>query len=123
MRGGLALALTLLGALAVAPAADARDRFCSPTGDYCTSTARIKGAVFLRVGTFSFRGRVRICVTDPRARRTCRSWPLRETRAGGFWEAKVRWFRNYPTGGPGVYRVRFLLGTTRLGPDLDLRVR
>jgi hypothetical protein len=118
-----ALALALLAALVAAPTAGARERFCSPSGDYCTSTARINGAVFLRVGTFSFRGRVRICVTDPRSRRTCRSWPLRETRAGSFWEAKVRWFRNYPSAGPGRYRVRFLLGTTRLGPDLDFRVR
>ena len=121
MRVGL-LALALLAALVVAPTAGARERFCSPTGDYCTSTARINGAVFLRVGTFSFRGRVRICVTDPRARRTCRSWPLRSGQAGIF-EAKVRWFGNYPPGGPGAYRVRFLLGTTRLGPDLDFRIR
>jgi hypothetical protein len=123
VRVGLALGLALCAALVVAPAAGARERFCSPTGDFCTSTARIKGAVHLRVGTFSFQGRVRICVTDPRARRTCRSWPLRETQAESFWEAKVRWFRNYPSVGPGLYRVRFLLGTTRLGPDLDFRVR
>lgn len=109
-------------ALAAASSAGAATGYCSPTGDYCTSTARQGGAVFLQLRTFSFRGKVRICVTDPRGRRVCRNFQLR-TRPQGVYEVKARWHRNYPNGGRGRYRVGFFVGTTRLGPVLDFRLR
>jgi hypothetical protein len=71
-----------VAALGLAASAEARQSYCSPSGDYCTSTARLGGAVFLRVGTFSFRGRVRICVTAPTGNRVCRSFLLRRAPAG-----------------------------------------
>jgi hypothetical protein len=40
-----------LCALGVAPAASAASSYCSPTGDYCTSTQRVGGAVMLRMST------------------------------------------------------------------------
>ena len=106
----------------LAGSAGAANGYCSPTGDYCTSTTRRDGAVFLQLRTFSFRGRIRICVTDPRGRRVCRRFLLR-ARPQGVYEVKVRWHRHYPNGGPGRYRVVFLIGGTRLGPVLDFRLR
>lgn len=112
-----------LAAFVLAPAATGvgGDSFCSPSGDYCTGAARIKGAVVLQLRTFSFRGRVRICVTNPRRRRTCRSFLLRR-RSRGVFEVKVLWHRNFPNGGPGTYSVRYFTGRTRLGPALTFSV-
>jgi hypothetical protein len=110
-----------LAALALAASASAATNYCSPSGDYCTSTQRLGGAVFLRLSTFSFMGPVRICVTDPKSKRVCRTFRL--TKRGAMYQVKVRWHRNYPNTGPGRYRVAFFLGTTRLGPVLDFRIR
>lgn len=113
--------LVVVAALAAGSAASAATNYCSPSGDYCTSTAREGGAVFLRLSTFSFTGPIRICVTDPKAKRACRTFQLR--KRGAMWQVKVRWHRNYPSAGPGRYRVGFFLGRTRLGPVLDFRLR
>jgi hypothetical protein len=110
-----------LAALALAASASAASSYCSPTGDYCTSTTREGGAVFLRLSTFSFIGPIKICVTDPKAKRVCRTFALR--KRGTMYQVKVRWHRNFPSGGPGRYRVGFFLGRTRLGPVLDFRIR
>jgi hypothetical protein len=110
-----------LAAFAVAGSAGAASNYCSPTGDYCTSTQRLDGAVFLRLATFSFSGTLRICVTDSKAKRVCRAFQLR--KRGAMWRVAVRWHRNYPNTGPGRYRVAFFLGATRLGPVLDFRIR
>ena len=118
----LLVVLAAAGALALAGPAAAAPGYCSPTGDYCTAAARQGGAVILQLRTFSFRGRVRICVTDPRSRRVCRSFRLRP-RGNGVYEVKVRWHRNYPNGGRGTYRVRFFTGATALGPVLTFRLR
>lgn len=114
MRLAIALATTAVALVVVAPAG-ARTSYCSPSGDYCTSVKRLSGAVYLRISTFSFRGRVRICVRHQT--RVCHSYRLRPT-THGLYEAKVRWYRNYPNQGAGTYRVAFFLGTTRLGPIL-----
>jgi hypothetical protein len=114
----VAAAVGLVVLVLAAPAA-AATRFCSPSGDYCTSVQRRSGAVYLRIGTFSFRGRVRICVRHQT--RICRSYPLRRSRHG-LYEAKVRWYGSYPNQGPGAYRVEFFLGSTRLGPMLTFRI-
>jgi hypothetical protein len=119
----LLVAAGVTACLAFAGAAEARERYCSPTGDYCTSVARIHGAVFLRLGTFSFRGRVRICVTDPEGKQVCRRFLLRRVPGRTLYEVKVRWHQRYPNAGPGTYRVTFRVGATRLGPVLTFRLR
>ena len=111
-----------LTACALATSANAASSYCSPTGDYCTSATRQGGAVFLQLRTFSFQGKIRICVTDPKKRRVCRRF-LPQMRAGGVFEVKIRWHRNFPNGGKGIYRVRFFLGQTALGPTLTFRLR
>ena len=121
MRTAVVLAIGV-AALSFTASAVAANGYCSSTGDYCTSTAREGGAVFLRLSTFSVTGRARICVTDPASRRVCKTFPILPARRGTF-KTKVRWHRNYPSGGPGRYRVGFFLGRTRLGPVLDFRIR
>ena len=120
MRLPIVLA-TGLAALAVAGSAGAASSYCSPTGDYCTSTQRQSGAVYLRLSAFSNIGTIRICVTDPKSKRVCRSFPL--LKRGTMWQVSVRWRSRYPSAGAGRYRVGFFLGRTRLGPLLDFRVR
>jgi hypothetical protein len=61
----LLVALAASGALALVASANAGTSYCSPTGDYCTSVARLQGLRYLRLSTFSFRGLVRICVKSP----------------------------------------------------------
>ena len=107
-----------MAVLALPVAADARTGYCSPTGDYCTSVRDARGGPLLRLGSFAFSGRYRICVTPPRGSRTCRSFRLRR---GRLFESTVRWSRHFPDRGKGVYRVRWLLGSTKLGPRLGFR--
>jgi hypothetical protein len=118
MRPALAIGVAF-AALALAAPVAARNSYCSPTGDYCTSAARRNGAVYLRLGTFSFRGRVRICVRHQT--RVCHSYPLRPS-AAGLYEVRIRWYGHYPNEGAGTYRVTFFLGATRLGPVLAVAI-
>jgi hypothetical protein len=118
MRGLLLLA-ALAGGLAVAAPAAARTTYCSPSGDFCTSVARLHGIRYLRISTFSFTGRVKICVRDPTATRICHSFRLR--RARSLYQVKLVWKRHYPNRGAGLYRVTFFLGSARLGPVLAFR--
>jgi len=118
MRPMVALA-AIVGALAAASSTQAGTTYCSPTGDFCTSVARIKGVRYLRLSTFSFRGLVKICVRDPSAARICHSFRLR--KVGPVYQVKVLWKRRYPNRGAGVYRVTFFYGPTRVGPVLRFR--
>jgi hypothetical protein len=111
----------LLAAGALTSSAAAASRYCSPTGDFCTSTQRISGAVYLRLSTFSFSGPVKVCVTEPGGIRQCRTFRLR--RRGSVWQLSLRWRTYFSPAGPGRYRVAFFLGRTRLGPVLDFRKR
>ncbi len=117
----VALIAVLLASLALAPSAAAKSGYCSPTGDYCTSATRAGGAVLLRLSTFAFSGSVRICVTDPKAKRVCRNFLL--SKRASMWQVSVRWHRHFPNGGKGLYRVRFFTQSTQLGPVLDFRLR
>jgi hypothetical protein len=119
VRAVLGAAAVLVALVAAAPAA-AKEGYCSPSGDVCTSVAKLKGVRYLRVGTFSFMSRVKICVKDPTAARVCHGFKLR--KAGPFYQAKILWKRNYPNRGPGTYRVTFFYGATKLGPALDFRL-
>ena len=112
----VAAAVVSAALVLVAPAA-AKTTYCSPTGDFCTSVVRLKGVRYLRISTFSFTGRVKICVRDPTAARVRHSFRLRKT-AGGVYQVKLIWKRHYPNRGAGTYRASFFLGATRLGPVL-----
>lgn len=121
-----ALAASVLiasGGAAPAPAA-AASSYCSPTGDYCYSAGVRKGAVRLVLGTFSFRGRVRVCVTPPDGDTPdCRAFRLGKTK-NGIYEVDVKWSAHFPRRGPGTYRVTFAPATTggaKLGPGATFR--
>jgi hypothetical protein len=120
MRFALALAAVVAFSLAGTASAAMRDSYCSPTGDYCTSAKRKAGAVRLRLGTFSFSGRYRLCVKPTTGARTCKTFPLR--RVGGQWVSDVRWYRNFPSRGTGLYTVTWHYGGVRLGPPLTFAV-
>ena len=112
----LAATLAVTAAAAVAPAsAGAASSYGSPTGDYCHSAQKRGGVVRLALETFSFRGRVRVCVTAPGGETSCKRFRLREREAGtyGF---RVRWSRHFPDEGAGTYRVAFRYGGSRVGP-------
>jgi hypothetical protein len=120
-RAGLAV-ICLLAPLAAPPAADARSDYCSPTGDYCISVERHRSDFHLRLGTFSFTGRVTICVIPPRGGTTCRSFPLHR-RSDGLRAVGVHWREHFPSRGPGTYQVRFRAAGGNLGPRLSFGVR
>jgi hypothetical protein len=120
MRLGLAVALAALLLPAAAAAGAVRDRYCSPTGDYCTSAQRSGGAVKLRVATFSFSGRYRLCVKPPGRAATCKTFPLR--RRAGQWVSEVLWYRQFPNRGNGRYAVTWHYGGVRLGPPLTFAI-
>jgi hypothetical protein len=114
----LGAAVAVAALVAASPAA-AKEHYCSPSGDVCTSVAKLRSVRYLRLGTFSFTGRVKICVKDPTAVRVCRNFRLPNVRkAGPIYQTKVLWKRNYPNRGPGTYRVTFFYGATKLGPAL-----
>jgi hypothetical protein len=117
-----ALLATAAVALALAAAASSasRDRYCSPTGDYCTAATRSAGAVKLRLATFSFSGRYRLCVKPASGAQTCKRFPLR--RRGEQWVSEVLWYRNFPNRGSGIYTVTWFYGGVRLGPPLKFAV-
>jgi len=116
------LALLLVLAAALPAGAGASSGYCSPTGDYCTSVQRHRNDFHLRLGTFSFRGSVDICVIPPRGGTTCRSFTLRR-RSHGIYAVGVHWRHHFPSKGAGTYRVRFRASGGKLGPRLSFRVR
>ena len=116
----LLLSFALLVAVPSAASAAPRSSYCSPTGDYCTSVKKEGGAPYLRLGTFSFTGRYRLCVTPPTGGRTCKRFRLREEEAG-IYGSRVRWGAHFPDEGPGLYRVAWRKFGNRLGPRLGFR--
>ena len=124
MRIAAALALVavalLLATIASAASAAYRDRYCSPTGDYCTSATGSGGTVKLRLGTFSFSGRYKLCVKPTSRARVCKTFPLR--RRSSRWVSEVPWYRHFPNAGTGIYTVTWFYGGQRLGPPLAFAV-
>jgi hypothetical protein len=95
--------------------------YCSPSGDYCIAVRGSGHAALLELATFSFTGRYRLCVADPQARKSCRSFALQ--RRGDLYRSRVLWSANFPRRGPGVYRVTWHYMGVRLGLPLRFRVR
>jgi hypothetical protein len=121
MRIAVALAAVGVTLVFAAGAQSAyRNRYCSPTGDYCTSATPSGGVVKLRLATFSFSGRYRLCVKPSTGARTCKTFPLR--RRSGQWVSEVAWYREFPNRGTGIYTVTWFYGGQRLGPPLTFAV-
>ncbi len=96
--------------------------YCSPTGDYCKNAQSFGRTARLRLGTFSFDGPYRLCVTSPDASRECREFPLSRPDRFGIRSSSVAWEGNFPNRGAGVYQAEWSLGGTRLGPVLPFQI-
>jgi hypothetical protein len=114
-------ALTVAAALgAAASPASAASSYCSPTGDFCLSAKAERGIVRLRLDTFSFTGKVEVCVSHG-SDRDCARFTLRPRKSGLHYIA-VRWSRHFPNHGPGTYTVRFRLPDgTALGRSVTFK--
>lgn len=108
----------------VAPASAAPEQappriasYCSSSGDVCYGIFDdhrfIRFQLTLAARYFS---RYRICVRPPRGATLCKSFPVR--RVGSTYGGQVRWQRQFPNRGNGVYRVTWRRGTRALGPTL-----
>jgi hypothetical protein len=122
----LALLLASVGLLAASTSAVAQPqkyvaRYCSPSGDVCFGIFRSRGIVFRITTIERYFGRYRVCVRAPTGATRCRTLPIR--RQGSVWGSSVRWPRIFGDHGPGVYRVTWSQGGTRLGPTLRFRRR
>ena len=123
-RAWPALIAVLAGALALPTTAGARSSSCSPSGDVCVGARRVDGRVTLMLDTFSFTGRVRVCVRPPGGgAQACRPFRLRASPMG-LYRVRARWSAHFPRAGRGVYRVRFVYqGATVGGGPVTFRVR
>lgn len=94
---------------------------CSVSGDVCYGVFRDPGNVIRFQLTLAAKYfiRYRICVTPPRGATTCRSFPVK--RVGSQFGGAVKWNRNFPSNGPGRYRVQWKQGAQTLGPGLSFR--
>ena len=121
MRSAALVAVTVVTlALAAGASGALRDKYCSPTGDYCTSALKKAGTIKLTLSTFSFSGRYRLCVKPIGAAQTCKSFPLR--RRGDVWRSEVTWYKNFPKRSTGIFRATWFYGGVRLGPPLTFVV-
>ena len=115
--GALAIALTTGAAAAPAQSPQRIASYCSPSGDLCHGIFEDQRFVRFHL-TLAARyfGRYRVCVRPPRGATLCKSFPVR--RMGVTYGGVVRWQRQFPNRGNGVYRVTWRLGARALGPTL-----
>jgi hypothetical protein len=116
------LLLAGAGILAPVDAQAASSKYCSPTGDFCHGWTRRDGPVRLFLTTFSFRGKVRVCVTAPDATSSCRRFTLRRDKYD-IYTIDPRWRGNFPDAGTGTYQATFSHGGARLGRAVSLFIR
>jgi hypothetical protein len=102
----------------LAPSADARSSYCSPTGDYCSRVYRSGGDILLEITAAENYGFNQVCVT--RRSKVCRSIQLRRNSRGA-WVSRAAWNRRFPNQGKGIYRVRWQYDGQAFGVTLTFR--
>jgi hypothetical protein len=108
-------------ALAAAPGAGA-NAYCSPSGDWCFSAARVHERVVLQLNAAAHYWRkIEICVTPPAGGPTCRPAPFRSLRRTD--QARLIWASAFPYGGPGRYGVEFRADDGKLGKRVEFHAR
>ena len=126
----LAIVAGASGFAAVDSAAAARPKtiasYCSPSGDICFGIFNRSGAVYLQISTAArYFPRYNLCARPPgggaAGRERCGSYPIFGSTGGGT-SSTVKYARQFPVVGPGVYRVTWKLGSGRLGPTLRFRL-
>ena len=110
--------LAVLAALALAPGAQARSSYCSPTGDFCQLIYKKNGTRYLEMRAFGDYGVNEVCVAH--TTNVCHSTRLRE-RSNGIFVSRVNWNRRFPRQGKGRYRVRGLADGDRIGAVLTFK--
>jgi hypothetical protein len=117
----VAAALTTGAAEAPAQSQQRIASYCSPSGDVCYGIFGDERFIRLQL-TLAARyfGRYRLCVRPPRGATLCKSFPVR--RVGLNYGGSVRWQRQFPNRGNGVYRVTWRQGTRALGSTLRFRL-
>ncbi|MBK5233906.1 MAG: hypothetical protein JJE13_13115 [Thermoleophilia bacterium] len=124
----LAASLTALSMLFGATSANAGsgqlDSYCSPTSDFCQELVRDDGRVKAQLSTFSFRGKIQLCVQDPPAtgHRFCEKFRLR-SKAHGIYLSRVTLSRHFDFEFPGRYSVSWRFAGTKIGKTLHFRRR
>ena len=116
---GVCLAAVACASATAAPSARIAS-YCSASGDVCYGVFDDRGVIrFQLTLAAKYFTRYRICVRPPRGATTCKSFPVK--RVGSQFGGAVRWERNFPTRGPGRYRVTWKQGAQALGPGLTFR--
>jgi hypothetical protein len=100
--------------------------YCSSSGDVCYGVFKIDGAAVLQITTAArYFSRYTLCVDPPgggaAGKVRCGSFPLFRRR-GSVWGSSVKYARQFPTVGPGIYRVTWKSGGRALGPTLSFRL-
>jgi hypothetical protein len=126
MRGALLLAALAATTVTTAASASPAPRkviasHCSPSGDVCYGVVSRSGAVYFDLTTPArYFLRYRLCVRRPTGTARCRTYAMRP--GPRMWSSTVRFARQFPYSGPGVYRVTWRLGSNPLGPTLRFRL-
>ena len=111
--------------IAIIPPVEAHHRpnsHCSPTGDICQSTEKVRDVRKLRIWLAAkYFSTFHLCVLDPDGYEICAPFRIRERDSGNFGR-NVKWHRNFPPGGPGPYRVSWWVGDDRVGRKLGFHV-
>lgn len=119
-RGKKSFVVRSGGACGSASSAEARSRYCSPTGDVCYGAYLDREVVTLRIGLQArYFDRYRLCVAPPRGSRECRRFRIRER--GTLYGSSVRWDRHFTDHGAGTYRVTWAHSAGRMGPGITFR--
>jgi hypothetical protein len=100
--------------------------YCSRSGDICYGVFNISGAAVLQITTGArYFSRYTLCVRPPgggaAGAQRCGSFPL-FLRGGPVWGSSVKYARQFPRVGPGIYRVTWRSGRRALGPTLSFRL-
>ena len=116
------IAAVVAAALPASPVATSPSQYCSRSGDVCFGIHRAQGGgIVFRIDTFErYFARYRLCVRPPKGAASCRTFSIRAR--SGIFGSSVRWARNFPRRGPGIYRVTWRQGAQRLGPTLSFPV-
>jgi pectate lyase len=86
----------------------APNSYCTPSGDICYSTRKVKGVRKLRIRTIEkYFSEYRVCVRAPDDSRACRMGRMRDRNNDGIWTGSMNWRKRFPYKGPGAYTVRW----------------
>jgi hypothetical protein len=126
LLSGLVVAATPIVAGASAAKPRTITAYCSSSGDVCYGVFKIDGAAVLQITTAArYFSRYTLCVDPPGGRAAgkvrCGSFPL-FLRGGSAWSSLVKYARQFPRVGPGIYRVTWKSGGRALGPTLSFRL-